>query len=172
MEKQISNLELANEYKKNPRKGIDLIYQNFADKLIQYAVHSFKLSLEQAEDAVHEALLPWVIDSDKMMEIENISAYLYASLRHACFRIRKQSQTKQAFVEIESETTTDPHLAFDVEQALKILPEEQREAVFLKIWGELSFEEIATIQNVSLQTTASRYRYALGKLKEILQWNP
>jgi len=43
--------------------------------------------------------------------------------------------------------------------------------VFLKIWSDLSFEEIAELQNVPLQTAASRYRYAIAKLKEILKWN-
>jgi len=41
--------------------------------------------------------------------------------------------------------------------------------VTLKIWGELTFDEIARTLDESLNTVASRYRYALQKLKE---WVP
>jgi len=41
--------------------------------------------------------------------------------------------------------------------------------VTLKIWGELTFDEIARTLDESLNTVASRYRYALEKLKD---WVP
>jgi RNA polymerase sigma-70 factor (ECF subfamily) len=48
------------------------------------------------------------------------------------------------------------------------LPPEQKEVLTLKVWGELTFDEISRILDLSLNTVASRYRYALGKLKEWL----
>ena len=49
------------------------------------------------------------------------------------------------------------------------LPNEQKEVLTLKIWGELTFDEIARTLDLSLNTVASRYRYALQKLKD---WVP
>jgi RNA polymerase sigma-70 factor (ECF subfamily) len=48
------------------------------------------------------------------------------------------------------------------------LPDEQKEVLTLKIWGELTFDEIARTLDLSLNTVASRYRYALKKLREWL----
>ena len=48
------------------------------------------------------------------------------------------------------------------------LPPEQKEVLTLKIWGELTFDEIGRTLDLSLNTVASRYRYALQKLKEWL----
>lgn len=48
------------------------------------------------------------------------------------------------------------------------LPDHLREAVMLKIWGDLSFPEIGAIMGVSENTAASRYRYALERLREHL----
>jgi RNA polymerase sigma-70 factor (ECF subfamily) len=48
---------------------------------------------------------------------------------------------------------------------LAALPEEQRTVVAMKIKGELTFEEIAAALEVSANTAASRYRYALEKLR-------
>ena len=49
------------------------------------------------------------------------------------------------------------------------LPMEQKEVLTLKIWSELTFDEIARTLDLSLNTVASRYRYALLKLKN---WVP
>jgi RNA polymerase sigma-70 factor (ECF subfamily) len=45
------------------------------------------------------------------------------------------------------------------------LPEEQRTVVVLKVWGELTFQEIATTLDAPLNTVTARYRYALEKLR-------
>jgi RNA polymerase sigma-70 factor (ECF subfamily) len=34
------------------------------------------------------------------------------------------------------------------------------------VWGELTFSQIASLLDISSNTAASRYRYALGKLRE------
>jgi RNA polymerase sigma-70 factor (ECF subfamily) len=44
---------------------------------------------------------------------------------------------------------------------------DQREVIILRVWGQLTFEEVASIVGVSPNTAASRYRYGLAKLSEI-----
>jgi len=48
------------------------------------------------------------------------------------------------------------------------LPVAQREVVVLHIWGGLTFEEVAQAIGVSPNTAASRYRYALEKLRRLV----
>jgi RNA polymerase sigma-70 factor (ECF subfamily) len=55
-----------------------------------------------------------------------------------------------------------------VEAAMRRLPEEQREVLVLKIWAELTFEQIAGELEISPNTAASRYRYALAALRKEL----
>jgi RNA polymerase sigma-70 factor, ECF subfamily len=56
--------------------------------------------------------------------------------------------------------------AVAIENALRTLPEDQREVVVLKVWGELTFQEIADTLGAPLNTITARYRYALQKLRE------
>ncbi len=49
------------------------------------------------------------------------------------------------------------------------LPDEQRTVAQLKLWEGLTFEEIAEAQDIPLNTAASRYRYALDKLRTLLR---
>jgi RNA polymerase sigma-70 factor (ECF subfamily) len=48
--------------------------------------------------------------------------------------------------------------------ALRALPPEQAEVVVLKIWEELTFAQIGDVLQISPNTAASRYQYAMVKL--------
>ena len=53
-------------------------------------------------------------------------------------------------------------------RALALLPAEQREVIVLREERELTLEQIAEIQGVGRETVKSRLRYALVKLREVL----
>ena len=55
-----------------------------------------------------------------------------------------------------------------MEAAIGRLPPAQREILVLKIWGELTFEQIAAQLDLSPNTAASRYRYAITALRKEL----
>jgi RNA polymerase sigma-70 factor (ECF subfamily) len=52
-----------------------------------------------------------------------------------------------------------------VETALAALPAEQREVVIMKVWGELTFSQIAGALRIPEPTAKSRYRYALRAMR-------
>ena len=53
--------------------------------------------------------------------------------------------------------------------ALAELPPEQRAVAHLKLWTGLTFEQIAAALEIPPNTAASRYRYALDKLRARLR---
>jgi len=48
------------------------------------------------------------------------------------------------------------------------IPSEQREVVGLYTQGDLTFRQIAALQNVSINTVQGRYRYGMTKLRSTL----
>ncbi len=56
----------------------------------------------------------------------------------------------------------------NLRRALADLPHDQREIVVLHIWGDLTFSQIADLLSINSNTAASRYRYALGKLRNAM----
>lgn len=54
-------------------------------------------------------------------------------------------------------------------RALAELPPDQRAVVHLKLWENLTFEQIAEALEISPNTAASRYRYGLDKLRDRLR---
>jgi RNA polymerase sigma-70 factor (ECF subfamily) len=53
--------------------------------------------------------------------------------------------------------------------AVESLSEKLREVVAMKIWGGLTFAQIADVLKISQNTAASRYRYALEQLGKSLE---
>jgi RNA polymerase sigma-70 factor, ECF subfamily len=53
--------------------------------------------------------------------------------------------------------------------ALETLPPDQRAVVHLKLWEDMTFDDMAEVLGVSINTAASRYRYALDKLRQRLR---
>lgn len=48
------------------------------------------------------------------------------------------------------------------------LPEEQREVIVLRVYGDLSFKEIAQLTDVSINTALGRMRYGLINLRRMI----
>ena len=53
-------------------------------------------------------------------------------------------------------------------KAMAQIPYEQREVVGLYMEGDLTFRQIAEIQNASINTVQGRYRYGMTKLRSLL----
>jgi len=60
-------------------------------------------------------------------------------------------------------------LGKQIEEAVETLSPEQKEVFLLRMYGNVSFKEIAKIQKCSINTCLARMQYALGKLRSILK---
>lgn len=55
-----------------------------------------------------------------------------------------------------------------VRQLVEELPEEQREVIVLRMYGDLSFKEISDLTGVSINTSLGRMRYALLNIRKMI----
>jgi len=56
----------------------------------------------------------------------------------------------------------------EIKHLIKRLPEEQREVLIMRHWGDMSFKEIADKTGVSINTALGRMRYALNNLRKLM----
>ena len=107
--------------------------------------------------------------------VEDIDAYVFTALRHAAtarlIRDRKYERHQQDIAQnaAQQPAKRPPESSEELDTALAQLPAEQREVIALKIDGDLTFAQIAHVLNISPNTAASRYRYALEKLRHALE---
>jgi RNA polymerase sigma-70 factor (ECF subfamily) len=92
------------------------------------------------------------------------------SVRRRAARDRnEQSASENVPLFATSDNPDEKVFAGSLAEALGGLPPEQRAVVHLKLWEKLTFEQVATTLDISPNTAASRYRYALDKLRERLR---
>ena len=129
---------------------------------------------EDAEDALQEALLR--VAGSPRVRAENPRAYLFAAVRNASLNLMRAKKRRRRR---EDAASGDGEAVFQepvergeeveaLNAALNAIPGPQREVVMLKVWGGLTFAEIAEMLGVPRATAASRYRYALDELRKQL----
>jgi RNA polymerase sigma-70 factor (ECF subfamily) len=136
---------------------------------------------EDAEDTVQEVFVAVLHARLRVTDSDDLTAYLFTALRRAagrCAARRARAPTGSDTAVHEAVASSarrndcsDPY-SERLQRALLTLPAEQREAVALKIDGELTFAEMAQVMGVNINTAASRYRYALEKLRCLLGGRP
>lgn len=98
-------------------------------------------------------------------------AYLYRATRNACLNLHRDRIRETDLPDVETwlcHSSGNQEQVLTLQKALRDLPEEQRETVFLRIWSGMTLLEIANATETPLNTVASRYRYALEKLRQCL----
>src|SRR5262245_40457762 len=141
------------------------LYDSCADRLHHY-VASRLGSREAAADVVQSAFLRAVRSRRRFRGVENPVAYMFQIARNesarAAKRGRRAGQTRSA---AELFTSVDAGCEIDdaevVAAALGRLERLDRELVELKIFGGLTFREIADVTGLPQGTVATRYRRAL-----------
>lgn len=154
-----------------PGDAVAVLYDRFAPALYRTARTLVGESL--AEDAVQETFVGLVRAGVAPADLENAKAYLFAALRHAAAKLRARAGRERPvppgeLLDLPTPATPEVGRAAELERALRSLPAEQREVIALKIDGGLTFAEVAACLGVSPNTAASRYRYALEKLRAAL----
>ena len=148
---------------------IELLYRQHGSALLLFA-QGMAGDRGRAQDAVHQVFLN-LIEGGGLRQVADAKAYLFASVRNAVLNDAKVRQRN---------VTLDPELAWfeppdrdyagelNMRRALSGLPDDQRDVTVLHVWGELTFSQIAEVLAISANTAASRYRYALAKLREAM----
>jgi RNA polymerase sigma-70 factor (ECF subfamily) len=125
---------------------------------------------EEAMDLCQESFMKAYRELATLKDRDRFSAWLYRIAHNTCYsRLRKD--IGKTFVELQPDTSShrsSVEIGLAVEKALQHLPEEQREAVVLKVFHDLKFEEIAQIQGAPVSTVKSRLYMGFDKLRSIL----
>jgi RNA polymerase sigma-70 factor, ECF subfamily len=151
------------------------LYDEYAGDLYRYAVVVLA-DATLAEDAVQQVFAK-LLASEATLEAPE--RYLRRAVRNECYSLLARRGDAGSSPLADRRPLLEPsddarRSAMDgadrlaIEAALRELPAEQREVVVLKIYEGRTLKEIAEQTGVPLNTAASRYRYALDKLRAML----
>jgi RNA polymerase sigma-70 factor (ECF subfamily) len=150
---------------------IGRLYDRHAAGLYRYAL-MILAEPAAAADAVQQVFL--AVLSREEDDLESAGHYLRRAVRNECFSVLRQRRrtvltaVDAPLLDVLSGEVDRPEERLALERALRALPPDQREVVHLKAFEGLTFQEIADVTGESINTVASRYRYAIGRMREQL----
>jgi len=150
-------------------ESVKALYEQHGAALAAYGC-CCGLDFASAEDAVQQVFLKLLQGS--FGEVQTPIPYLYRAVRNASSNQRRDRRRETEISEGEpwfTHATANRVEVLSLQTALRELPEEQRETVFLRVWSGMTLQEIAEAMGTPLNTVASRYRYALEKLRDRLR---
>lgn len=172
-------MKRGNDHECALRDKITEFYDAYGARLFAY-VHSLVGDPEEAEDIVQEVFVK--IFAGRRMP-DDLAAYLFRAARNTAYsrlrwrwiRMRLHPAVKQHMTLFQHDGSSQEEWGNSAQQAMNQLPLNQREVVMLKIWQGFTFQEMARVIGCSHNTAASRYRYAIKRLRCLLDktgtWN-
>ena len=149
------------------------LYDRYGRLVYRYALAMVGCEAD-AEDVVSTVFLRLARQGRRAGRIRDLRRFLVRAARNeAISTLRRRRRQRDALERArllepaagDAEAEADREV---VEQALAALPGEQRAVVVLKVYEGMTFAEIGRAVGVSPNTAASRYRYGIEKLRELL----
>ena len=174
----LRELWLASRCRRGDRQAFSQVYETYVDALLTVAVGLLG-DVGLAEDVVQDVFVKFAQTAARFQLTGSLKGYLVTCTANRARDVVRRRQRSQAAPlpdadTLESRQPGPVNDAMDREDlrhvglAIGELPEEQREAIVLRVHGGLKFREIAAVQGVSLKTVQSRYRYGLDRLRTLL----
>ena len=172
--------------------GLPLTPETLADLYDAHGARLYRYALliladrDAAADAVQDSFVHLAEALRRRSPPDVSYAYLAAIVRNACYTALRRRRAWRALVgrivpsatvgSPQSPTLLEPRVGDASEEerlildgALAALPPEQREVIYLKVYEGMTFDEIAQHCEISINTAASRYRYASAALRRALE---
>ena len=132
---------------------------------------------EDAEDAVHEAFARLCrVQSNGLADPWPMSTRPYGTRPWIACGAAGRCRGRPVLFRSLPGTADDPLRPLldqerdrQVQTAVEALPAEKREVVVMKLYGQLTFAQIAAVLEEPLSTVATRYQRALDELRELLE---
>ena len=156
------------------RPDIERIYDEHAQPLFAFLLN---LTRDEADtrDLLQEIFIKLARDEKLLAGVREERAFLIRLAHNAAIDLMRRRGTRERTKENFAAEIISPFAPASnpdeeifrqqLSAALAELPAEQRAVAHLKLWSGLTFEEIATALEIPPNTAASRYRYALDKMR-------
>ena len=182
----LSDRVLLNHYLAGDQSAISQLIERHSRRVRDY-IRMLVRDHDLAEDIFQETFIKAVrvIDEGRYVDSGKFLSWILRIAHNQVidhFRARRQdreiSESEAGFDMLStlrfSEPTVEDRLvgeqiAADVRALINELPEEQREVVRMRYYGNLSFKEIAEQTDVSINTALGRMRYALINLRRMIK---
>jgi len=165
-------------FKRGSPEALRQIYDRYRVELLKLAVVLVG-EVDTAEDIVHDAFIKFARSAGRIRLTGSLRSYLVTSVinrtrnyrrdshRHAEANLEQTDLRPSGVREPLQWAVLSEQLAL-LSEAMQELPYEQREVISCRMEMGMTFRQIATLQRTSSNTVKGRYRYAMARLRSLL----
>jgi RNA polymerase sigma-70 factor, ECF subfamily len=180
MDVQDSDLDLIRRAKVGDAQAFDVLMRRYNRRAFQ-VIYGLTRNYADAEDLTQETFIRAYEHIRTFKEEFRFYTWLYRIAVNLTFTFLKRRKLAPVSLATDDDPEADPpderaapvDVQLDrkrnIEKALKELPEEQRLALVLRTYEELSYAEIAEVMHTSIGTVMSRLSRARDKMRESLR---
>lgn len=184
--KKMSDEELVVLYSKGENQAFDTLLNRYQNRLYSY-IHFIVKNTELAEDIFQETFVKAIMTIKQGRYTENgkFPAWLTRIAHNLIIDNYRQERSENVISNDNSEIDLlndmklsegtiemdiiNEQIHNDVRHLVKLLPDNQREVVYMRFYQDLSFKEIADTTGVSINTALGRMRYAILNLRRMAE---
>ena len=185
---ELSDQTLVEQFIAGDSKSFEVLIERHRNRLFSYIYYTVK-NRHKAEDIFQEAyikaitsmlegrysesgrFLPWITRIAHNLIIDHFRQEKQLNICSTdSFTVPVLNSSKYSDSTIEDELVRE-QIYSDVRNLVDYLPEEQKEVILLRHYGDLSFKEISEHTGVSINTALGRMRYALINLRRLIKEN-
>lgn len=158
----------------NTVKEYEETYKTYFNKFYNYG-KKFTSNTWLIEDSIQEVFLDIWQKQKPGQAVEFSKSYYFAAFRYTLFRkIKQVNKFEEVYDSEEPEFSAEEKIISTeiseekrkkIQQALQSLTSRQREAIFLRFFEGLSYEEVAEVLNISVKGTYKIIARSLSSLK-------
>jgi RNA polymerase sigma factor (sigma-70 family) len=165
-------------FKQSRDGALRLIYDKYKVELLKLAV-MLTSDVHIAEDVVHDVFVRFAQSAERISITGSLKSYLVTSVINNVRNLHRNKtrhpETSLDGTEILASSGRTPHQWAVLSERLELLskalgelPFDQREVISLRMEMDMNFRQIAGVQKTSVNTVKGRYRYAITKLRSLL----
>ena len=141
---------------------LEQLYEKHKTGIFRYALSILK-SPTLAEDVLQETFVRLLQRNTPRSATDNVQAWLYRVARNICYDLLRKNKRETE----PSDAVSSAQFGY-IELIQPLTPKEQ-EIVSLKILGNLSHKEIASVLGLTVHGTKKRYERSILKLRESMK---
>jgi len=182
----LSDQQLLKDYVQGNKGAISILIDRHSKRVLDY-IRMMVKDDELADDIFQDTFIKVVrfIDNGRYTDNGKFLSWVLRIAHNQVIDHFRQARQQNNVTEADAgydilntrrfaDTTVEDRLVSeqietDLRKLIGKLPEEQREVVMMRYYGELSFKEIAENTNVSINTALGRMRYALINLRKMIK---
>ena len=160
-------------------KAFDQLFRRYYARLLAFA--SQYVSENDAENVVQDVMTHLWENAGSIHLQHSVSTYLFTAVKYRCLTLISRGQVRQkvlsnlrmTYLDEVAVSSVSNHVHYAELRALysktlEQMPAPQRETFLMSRYDDMTYEEIARAQNVSVKTVEYRISQVLKRLQEVL----